>query len=392
MGGAVSGRQPIASAITIDAVTKIYPGGNRGLDEFSLGVETGEFLVLLGPSGSGKTTLLRCLAGIERVSSGTISLGDQIVATSSQHLPPERRDLGMVFQDYALWPHLTVRDNVAFGLRRRGLARNARRSGAGDVLRRVGLEHLHDRYPSQLSGGEQQRVALARALAGRTGLILFDEPLSNLDANLRERLRIEISELVRESGATAVYITHDQAEAFALADRVGVLQGGRLLQVGRPEDIYGDPATPFVARFTGLAGEFPARILDRVDAPGRAEVQITDLPMARPMHGRMMAGTESCVDVVVAIRPAAISLCRHDVQEHHVTGTVVDVAFRDRGYEHAIDLPGHPRLTGVLHHTRFDRGDTVGLHFAAESCLIFPTDGMPSPVLKDMAVAEYVPV
>jgi len=373
-------------------VTKIYPGGNRGLDEFSLSVDTGDFLVLLGPSGSGKTTLLRCLAGIERVSSGTISLGENIVATSSRHLPPERRDLGMVFQDYALWPHLTVRDNVAFGLRRRGLARDARRSGAGDVLARVGLGHLQDRFPSQLSGGEQQRVALARALAGRTGLILFDEPLSNLDANLRERLRIEISELVRESGATAVYITHDQAEAFALADRVGVLQGGRLLQVGAPEDIYGDPATRFVARFTGLAGEFPARVLGPSDARGQVEVQITDLPMARPMHARVMAGTDGGRDVVVAIRPAAISLCAYDADAHHVTGTVVDVAFRDRGYEHAIDLPGHPRLTGVLHHTRFDRGATVGLHFGAQHCLVFPPEETGSSLSSDAAVAHGVPV
>jgi iron(III) transport system ATP-binding protein len=361
----------MASAITVESVTKEFGGGVRGLDGLNLGVDAGEFLVLLGPSGSGKTTLLRCLAGIERISGGTIRFGDTVVAEGRRHVPPEDRDLAMVFQDYALWPHLSVRDNVAFAVRRRRLGRSDRNREALAVLDRVGLGHLVDRYPSQLSGGEQQRVALARALAGRTGVILFDEPLSNLDANLRERLRVEIATLVREAGATAVYITHDQVEAFALADRVGVLEEGSLVQIGTPEDIYGSPATPFVARFTGLAGEFRADVRANGVA-GTVELQIPDFVGRRPLRARAITELGSAPTAVVSVRPTAISLCRHDADEHHAIGTVVDVAFRDRGYEHAIDIPGHPRLTGVLHEHRIDRGARVGVHFNVDGCLAYP--------------------
>src|SRR6202012_328986 len=218
------------------------------LKSVSIDVAPGTFLVLLGPSGSGKTTLLRCLAGIERIDSGSLADG-------RSHVPPEARDLSMVFQDYALWPHLTALDNVAFALRRRRLSRTECRARAMVMLSRVGLAEVAKRDPNELSGGQQQRVALARALIADTGLILCDEPLSNLDADLRERMRVEISSLVREAGATTVYITHDQAEAFALADHIGVLEEGVLVQSGSPEDVYNHPATPFVARFTGLSGE-----------------------------------------------------------------------------------------------------------------------------------------
>jgi iron(III) transport system ATP-binding protein len=245
----------VAENIVVDQISKGYVSGTLALREVSLAVEAGTFVVLLGPSGSGKTTLLRCLAGIEKVSAGQISIGGTTVASARQHVPPDKRNLAMVFQDYALWPHLRVRDNVAFALRRLRLGRPEAQARTQAMLDRVGLGALADRYPNELSGGEQQRVALARALVGGTGLILCDEPLSNLDADLRERMRVEISSLVREAGATAVYITHDQAEAFALADQIGVLQRGSLVQFGRPEQIYTEPASPFVARFTGLAGE-----------------------------------------------------------------------------------------------------------------------------------------
>jgi iron(III) transport system ATP-binding protein len=225
----------VAEPITIEHLGKTYPGGNQAprraaakpaLSDISINVDPGTFLVLLGPSGSGKTTLLRCLAGIERISSGTIAIGGRTVAGDRIHVPPDQRDLAMVFQDYALWPHLSALDNVAFALRRRHLSRPACRSLAAQMLERVGLAALARRYPNELSGGEQQRVALARALIAEVGLILCDEPLSNLDADLRDRMRVEISALVREATATTVYITHDQAEAFALADQVGVLEQG----------------------------------------------------------------------------------------------------------------------------------------------------------------------
>ena len=224
--------------------------------------------MLLGPSGSGKTTLLRCLAGIERATSGTHHHRHPTVADGRVHVPPDRRELAMVFQDYALWPHLTgpttSRSRCAAGTSAAAECRHGRRA----MLSRVGLGALTGRYPNELSGGEQQRVALARALIADTGLILCDEPLSNLDADLRERMRVEISALVREAGATTVYITHDQAEAFALADKVGVLREGQARPAGTPEEIYTQPATPFVARFTGLAGEFPVHV--REAPPGTA--------------------------------------------------------------------------------------------------------------------------
>ena len=232
----------------------------------------------------GKTTLLRSLAGIERLSAGRIVIGDTVAADGKVHLPPERRDLSMVFQDYALWPHLNARDNVAFALRRRRLGRQATRERAGTMLDRVGLTHLSDRFPSQLSGGEQQRVALARALVADTGLLLCDEPLSNLDADLRERMRVEISSLVREAGATTIYITHDQLEAFALADQVGVLEDGVLVQLGTPEEIYTSPASLFVARFTGLTGELAVRIMPGESPAGTVAVEPAAFRAVRPIR------------------------------------------------------------------------------------------------------------
>jgi ABC-type Fe3+/spermidine/putrescine transport system ATPase subunit len=242
--------------LDIAGATKLF-GAKAALAGVHLHIEPGTFLVLLGPSGSGKTTLLRCLAGIERLSEGTVSIGGQLVASGGLHLPPERRHLAMVFQDYALWPHMTALKNVMFPLRQLRMSASEARRRAHEMLERVGLGRLEERYPNELSGGEQQRVALARTLVGGVGLVLFDEPLSNLDADMREHLRLTISTLARDSGATSVYITHDQAEAFALADRIGVLRDGRLVQLGSPEDLYRQPATPFVARFTGICTETP---------------------------------------------------------------------------------------------------------------------------------------
>jgi iron(III) transport system ATP-binding protein len=280
----------VADSISVDVVCKAFAGGSLALDEVSLSVDPGTFVVLLGPSGSGKTTLLRCLAGIEHVTSGQIAIGGKTVAGGQVHVPPDRRNLSMVFQDYALWPHLRVRENVAFALRRSKLTRTEAQARTLAMLERVGLGALADRYPNELSGGEQQRVALARALVAGTGLILCDEPLSNLDADLRERMRVEISSLVREAGATAVYITHDQAEAFALADQIGVLQKGRLIQFGRPEEVYTRPASPFVARFTGLAGELPVRVTGQAPGPGasgpRASGPGASSPAGRCDRGR----------------------------------------------------------------------------------------------------------
>ena len=400
----------MAEPISIASLTKTYPGGTApALKSVSLDVSPGTFLVLLGPSGSGKTTLLRCLAGIERIDAGSITIGSQVVTDGRSHVPPEQRDLSMVFQDYALWPHLTVLNNVAFALRRRRLSKAECRSRAATTLERVGLADFARRYPNELSGGQQQRVALARALIAETGLILCDEPLSNLDADLRERMRVEISSLVREAGATTVYITHDQAEAFALADQIGVLEEGVLIQSGTPEDVYNHPATPFVARFTGLAGELRVRVAaDGGD--GTLEIVAADgaagrLPGLRPARGgpgpagpgpagggtagggTAGIGEDSAAagrtlrpgdEALLAIRPTGVFLAHTEADERHLTGRVADVAFRGRGYEYAIDLPGLGRLTGVFARQRAGRGDEVGLRLDPEGCHLFPADVAPA--------------
>jgi iron(III) transport system ATP-binding protein len=384
----------VAEPITITGLTKTYPGSVRpALRSVSLEVDPGTFLVLLGPSGSGKTTLLRCLAGVERIDSGLITIGGRSVAADRAHVPPEKRDLSMVFQDYALWPHMTAVDNVAFALRRRRLARARCRARALSMLERVGLAEFAGRYPNELSGGQQQRVALARALIADTGLILCDEPLSNLDADLRERMRVEISSLVREAGATTVYITHDQAEAFALADKVGVLEEARLVQFGSPEDIYHHPVSPFVARFTGLAGELRVKVagsagsarfagsagsadggltggLIEVTAPGGGTLPRLPLGGSRGSSAVVRPGD----DAVLAIRPTGIHIATTAEDARHLTGRVADVAFRGRGYELAIDLPGHGRLTGVFARHRIARGQEVGLRFEPAGCHLFPAE------------------
>jgi iron(III) transport system ATP-binding protein len=378
----------VAESITAENVSKEYVSGSLALKEVSLAVEPGTFVVLLGPSGSGKTTLLRCVAGIERVTSGQIMIGRTVVAGQQVHVPPDRRNLAMVFQDYALWPHLRVRENVAFALRRLHLAKPEAQARTQAMLERVGLGNLADRYPNELSGGEQQRVALARALVGSTGLILCDEPLSNLDADLRERMRVEISSLVRESGATAIYITHDQAEAFALADQIGLLQGGSLVQFGRPEQIYTEPATPFVARFTGLSGELAVRVSGGLaDADGTVEIEASGA-LQRPCRARMTGGHVPAGDAVLLIRPTGATLCGTHDGEHHLTGTVADVAFRGRGYEHAIDIPGHGRLTGIFAATRSERGETVGLRLDPAGCYAFAASEATAP---DQELTEQAP-
>lgn len=357
--------------ITIDGVGKVYPGGSQALDDISLEVDPGTVLVLLGPSGSGKTTLLRCLAGIERISSGRLTIGDSVVADGSLHVPPERRDLSMVFQDYALWPHMVARDNVAFALRRRGVTKREGQRRAMQMLDRVGLGVLGERYPSELSGGEQQRVALARALIGDTGLVLCDEPLSNLDADLRERMRIEISSLVRLAGATTVYITHDQAEAFALADKVGVLERGKLVQFDAPEEIYIRPATPFVARFTGLAGELAVKIESFDHGAEIVEVKPLTRSSVSTVRARVGLGGLTTSNGTLMIRPASVHICSTTDESCHLLGTVADVAFRGRGYEHAVEIDGGTQINGIFSEFRVGRGESVGLHLDTAGCFVF---------------------
>jgi iron(III) transport system ATP-binding protein len=229
------------------------------VNDLSLSLEAGRILALLGPSGCGKTTTLRLIAGFETPDAGEIVLGGRLVARAGDGgVPPEERSVGVVFQDYALFPHLTVEANVAFGVSR--LPRAQRRARVARMLELVGLEALASRYPHELSGGQQQRVAAARALAPAPALLLLDEPFSNLDADLRAQMRDEVQELLRATGTTAIFVTHDQEEAFTIADEVGVLNQGQLEQLDAPETIYHHPATPFVAEFVGAADFLPGLV------------------------------------------------------------------------------------------------------------------------------------
>lgn len=341
-------------------------GSLAALDNFDLTIEPGTFTVLLGPSGSGKSTLIRSIAGIERLDSGTISFGTQPISAPGLHLPPEKRDLAMVFQDYALWPHMSGYENVEYALRRRKVSSAEVANRVNEALERVGLAGKGANYPFQLSGGEQQRVALARAIVARPSLLLFDEPLSNLDADLRERLRVEIATLTREIGATALYITHDQSEAFALADTIGVLRSGKLQQLDTPENIYQKPANRFVAAFTGISGSFQGTV-EGVDGE-----EVTVRSGQAQIHCRMGSPLNVGESVEVLLRPSATSISTHPSDDHNsFTGQVLDLAYRGRGYEHVIECELGV-ISSVFAVTAAKRGDKVGVYIDPRNCLAFP--------------------
>ncbi len=248
----------IAEAAIVEEITALRCadlvknlGGKRIIDALSFDVARTEVVSLIGASGSGKTTLLRLIAGLEMPDGGEIALGGEIVWSKRRQVPPERRRIGMVFQDYALWPHMTVAGNLSFGLQSQGLSPTEITKRVDHALEVARLGTLRDRHPNQLSGGQQQRVAIARCLAARPALMLFDEPLSNLDAALREDLRVEMMDLVRREGITAVYVTHDQSEALAVSDRIAVMRAGCIAQFDTPQRLYERPANAFVASFIG---------------------------------------------------------------------------------------------------------------------------------------------
>jgi ABC-type Fe3+/spermidine/putrescine transport system ATPase subunit len=297
---------------------------------------------VLGPSGCGKTTTLNLIAGFLAPDHGTIHFGDRLIADCARGIivPPNKRNLGMVFQSYALWPHLSVADNVAYGLKMHKVARAQRDDRVKRALQRVRLEPFIDRFPHELSGGQQQRVALARAIAYSPQILLFDEPLSNLDAQLREDMRLELKEIHREIGITAVYVTHDQAEAMSLSDRIVVMGDGQILQVGSPRELYDEPGDVRVARFLGRTNLFDACIVDRGTpiAPVRVE------GVEQPLWCRVPPGSTPSTRGSLSVRPEAISV-------------------RPAGQQ-AAGLPGHVRAAIYLGnvsqlHIALDIGKTV---------------------------------
>jgi iron(III) transport system ATP-binding protein len=257
--------------LSLDRVTKRF-GGHAAVDSVTLELASGGFLALLGPSGCGKTTLLRLIAGFEAPDEGSVAIAGRTVAAPGRAVPPERRGIAMVFQSYALWPHMSVSENVGYALRVRRVPAAERRRKVAACLDQVGLGHLAGRRPAELSGGQRQRVALARCLAMDPAVVLLDEPLANLDAHLRESLQEEFRRFHRETGATMVYVTHDQGEAMAMADRVAVMDRGVLHQVAAPQTLYHRPATAMVARFVGRGTLVPARVAAPL-GEGRARVE-----------------------------------------------------------------------------------------------------------------------
>lgn len=249
--------------LTIDRLGKRF-GAQHAVDDLSLRIPSGAFLVLLGPSGCGKSTTLRMLAGLEDPTSGTIAFGDRVIADggTGHSTAPSKRGIGMVFQSYALWPHMTVQQNVEWPLTVAGWKRRDRATRVQEVLESLEIAHLAGRTPALISGGQQQRVAIARTIAPRPDVVLFDEPLSNLDARLRTRLRADLRELQQSLGLTSVYVTHDQEEALALADRIAMMQFGRIVQIGTPHEIYAKPRSASIADFLGVGNVLPVEPLD----------------------------------------------------------------------------------------------------------------------------------
>jgi iron(III) transport system ATP-binding protein len=335
-------------ALRCEGLSKRF-GPVVALDSFNLAVAPGEVVALLGPSGCGKTTALRVIAGFEAPDIGTVEIGGRQVAGRGANLPPEKRRVGMVFQDYALFPHLNVWQNVAYGT-----SRSERKQRVAEVLRLVGLEGLEKRMPHELSGGQQQRVALARTLAPRPDVVLFDEPFSNLDVRLRQRVREEVREVLRATGATAVFVTHDQEEAFVLADRVVVMNQGRAEQIGTPPDLYSRPASRFVAEFVGLANFIPGS--------GRCGFVQTEL-------GRVRAASEGDLDVL--IRPDDLIVGEGDVQ-----AVVTDREFLGHDLLYTLSLPSGRVLRTIQHpQVDLDPGDRVTLSLRRYDLVAFPRSG-----------------
>ncbi len=287
----------MAVAIGISDLVKSF-GPLRAVDGVTLEINPGELFFLLGPSGCGKTTLLRSVAGFHQPDSGTITIGTRDVT----RLAPWRRDTGMVFQSYALWPHMTVAENVAFGLKVRGVSRSAIQRRVTEALKRVHMAERATAKPNQLSGGQQQRVALARALVIEPQCLLLDEPLSNLDAKLRIEMRGEIRRICKEAGLTAIYVTHDQKEALAIADRLAIMRDGRLEQVGSPRQVYHQPISRFVAGFIGEANFIEGRVVERQQVRLQVETAAGHLETALPATRNVAKGDK----VTLSIRPEAI--------------------------------------------------------------------------------------
>jgi ABC-type Fe3+/spermidine/putrescine transport system ATPase subunit len=318
------------SGIFLDGLGKRY-GSVDAVSEVTISIDPGAFVTLLGPSGSGKTTTLRMIAGLERPSAGTVKIGDRVMSGPGIFVPTHKRRLGMVFQSYAVWPHKTVFENVVFPLAQSGVDHAERKRRVDHMLGMVDLGDYGGRYPSQLSGGQQQRVSLARALVAKPEVILFDEPLSNLDAKLRESMRDLLRELHDDVGTTAVYVTHDQVEAMVLSSHIHVMNKGRVVESGTPQDLYDRPQTRFAAQFIGYANILPIDAVDRSSRTVRlgngASVKVESIP-------------ETIKENVVIVRPHRVGLAAGEETLNILEGTVRSVSFLGDRSHLSVEVPG----------------------------------------------------
>jgi iron(III) transport system ATP-binding protein len=333
--------------------------------DLDLDIRDNQFVTLLGPSGCGKTTTLRLIAGYLVPDSGSIHIGDRLVSAPGKVVPPEERGMGMVFQNYAVWPHKTVFENVAFGLRVRGIAKGDSRSRVAKMLELVNLTGFESRYPNELSGGQQQRVALARSLVVEPEILLLDEPLSNLDAKLRERMRWELKALQRRTGITFVYVTHDQAEALALSDQIAVMHHGRLQQFGTPREVYARPANRVVADFMGLVNLLPGKVV----ASDTVAAGPLTLKVALPADLRAGDGVD------IAIRPESIQLGAKD----GVPARIEEQSYLGNLSEYHVALADGTRLrVQAPALAEFPVGSTTALTVDADQCNVFRATGASS--------------
>lgn len=350
--------------VEISSVSK-YFDKTKVIDDVTLQVEQGEFLTLLGPSGCGKTTLLRLIAGFEQPNSGRILLGGEDVTT----VPPYRRNVHTVFQQYALFPHLNVAGNVAFGLKRRGVAQSLLQERVCAALELVRLRGLEDRYPAQLSGGQQQRVAIARAIVLEPRVLLLDEPLSALDQKLRKEMQVELKNLQRRLGISFIYVTHDQQEALAMSDRIAVMRAGRIEQLGRGEEVYERPRTPFVADFIGEANILSGSVCSFTDT--HLEVEVCGRRLEVAGRGRAVGS-----QVRVAIRPEKIRLSNTD-SAHSIAGTITERIYLGDSTHWRIELLDGSRLAVQeqnLGNGLYSRGDIVYLSWDKHWAVLLEED------------------
>ncbi len=356
--------------LEIRGLTK-YFGDDRAVDSISFGVPKGKFLTLLGPSGCGKTTTLMCIAGLLRPDAGEISIGGSPVTSTSRHffVPPEKRDIGMVFQSYAIWPHMTVTQNVAYPLEIRRTDKSEIEDRVAESLRVVGLDNMAAKSATQLSGGQQQRAALARALVFHPRLLLFDEPLSNLDLKLRERMRVELKRIQHEVGITSVYVTHDQAEALVMSDEIVVMSKGFIQQTGDPPAIYARPANRFVSNFIGVANLIEGRVCG-ISGEGRGEIELLGVSGGVRLPCLLADGMAKGDEAILSVRPENVTIHREPkegfspiegvIENTIFLGNFVDCRVRWRDKEWKVQA--HPRQ-------HLQRGEQVFLRLDPEHTL-----------------------